>query len=236
MIGRCKFEAWLDDTNDAAQYIERGNMATTRQDWITTARQKAIDAIREGRTADALKGVDEIWAEGRPIHDFYGDMCATFCDFIAEELDEGAVERAWRFIGERLWKPVFMEVAKDGAVAVAGLYAMFLRSHGYQFRIEEDDEKIVFLLDYCPSGQRLMMEGKIKGDRRHPLDHGVSSKPYPWTFGRTGVPYYCAHTELWFTTMPAEWGIPIMSTEFGQFDSEGHVIGTPCTTTFWKNR
>ena len=67
-------------------------MTTNRQDWVTTARQKTVAAIREGRMQDAIAGVDAIWAEGRPIHDFYGDMCATFCDFIATELGEDGVE------------------------------------------------------------------------------------------------------------------------------------------------
>jgi hypothetical protein len=74
-------------------------MAKNRQDWVTTARQKTILAIQEGRIKDAIAGVDAIWAEGRPIHDFYGDMCATFCDFIASELGEDGVERAWRYLG-----------------------------------------------------------------------------------------------------------------------------------------
>ncbi|HIJ63206.1 MAG TPA: hypothetical protein HPQ04_10990 [Rhodospirillaceae bacterium] len=211
-------------------------MDAKRQDWITTARDNTIAAIREGRIDDAIRGVGEIWAEGRPIHDFYGDMSAVFCDFIAQELGEEAVEKAWRYLGERLWKPVFEAAAAAGAEPLAGLYAMFLRSHGYDFRVEEDDEKITFLLDYCPSGQRLMMEGKLEGDSRHPLNHGVSKKPYPWTFGKTGVPYYCGHTELWFNSMPKEWGNPIMSTQFGEFDADGKVTGSPCRTFFWKRQ
>ena len=49
-------------------------MTTSRSDWVTTARERTVAAIREGRIEDALAGVDAIWAEGRPIHDFYGDM------------------------------------------------------------------------------------------------------------------------------------------------------------------
>jgi len=209
-------------------------MAESRQDWVTTARQKTVQAIKEGRIADALAGVDAIWAEGRPIHDFYGDMCATFCDFIASELGEEGVERAWRYLGEKLWKPVFTEAAKAGGEALAGLYAMFLRSHGYEFRVEEDDNQYTFYLDYCPSGQRLMMEGKLEGDARHPMNHGVSKKPHAWTFGKKGVPYYCGHTELWFNTMPREWGLPIMSGRYGDFDGAGHVTGLPCMTFIRK--
>ena len=209
-------------------------MAKGQQDWVTTARERTKAAIREGRVNDALEGVDAIWAEGRPIHDFYGDMCATFCDFIAQELGEEGVERAWRYLGEKLWKPVFSEAAKAGAETLAGLYAMFLRSHGYQFRVEENDEQYVFHLDYCPSGQRLMQEGKLAGDSRHPMNHGVSSDTLPWTFGKAGVPYYCGHTQLWFDTMPKEWGLPIMSGRYGDFDRQGQITGLPCMTFIRK--
>ena len=44
-------------------------MVKNRQDWVTTARETTVQAIKEGRMQDALAGVDAIWAEGRPIHD-----------------------------------------------------------------------------------------------------------------------------------------------------------------------
>ena len=209
-------------------------MAANRSDWVTTARERTVAAIREGRIEDALAGVDAIWAEGRPIHDFYGDMCATFCDFIAHELGEDGVERAWRYLGEKLWKPVFTEAAKAGGEALAGLYAMFLRSHGYDFRVEEDADKFTFYLDYCPSGQRLMVEGKLEGDARHPMQHGVTKAPRTWSFNQAGVPYYCGHTALWFDVMPREWNLPLMSGRYGEFDAQGRVSGTPCMTFIRK--
>ncbi len=209
-------------------------MATTRDDWTTTARDKTVAAIRDGRAEDAVKGVEEIWAEGRPIHDLYGDMSAAFLDFINQELGEDGVERAWRYIGEKLWRPIFTQLANAGAETLASTYAMFLRSHGYDFRVEEDDEKFTFHLDYCPSGQRIMVEGKLEGDERNPTSFGVSKKPHPWTFGKKGVPYYCGHTQLWFDQQPKEWGLPIMSTRFGEFDAEGQVAGTPCMTYIYK--
>ncbi|MEZ5501030.1 MAG: hypothetical protein R3E77_16560 [Steroidobacteraceae bacterium] len=211
------------------------SQSNPRPEWTMTARERAVTAIREQGVNDAVAAVDGVLAEALPIHDFYGDMCATFCDFIKEELGEAGVEKAWRYLGERLWRPVYEHTVKTGGVeAMAGLYAMFLRSHRYKFRVDEDDDKITFHLDYCPSGQRLMQEGKLKGDNRHPLQHGVTEEPREWTFGKAGVPYYCGHTSLWFDVMPREWGLPVMSGRYGDFDAEGRVTGTPCQTFFWK--
>ena len=103
-----------------------------------------------------------------------------------------------------------------------------------EFRVEEDEEQYVFHLDFCPSGQRLMQEGKLAGDSRHPMNHGVSSDTLPWTFGKAGVPYYCGHTQLWFDTMPKEWGLPIMSGRYGDFDRQGQITGLPCMTFIRK--
>lgn len=208
--------------------------ATQRAEWITTARDRTIAAIKAGRTDEALQGVEAMLEEAKPIHDFYGDMSAVFCDFINDELGEAGVEKAWRYLGERLWKPLYEQLADAGAETLASVYAMFLRSHRYEFRVTEDDEKFTFHLDYCPSGQRLMMEGKTEGDPRHPLNHGLSRQPHAWSFGRTGVPYYCGHTALWFDMLPAEWGRPMMKTKFGEFDARGRVAGTPCMTFIYK--
>src|SRR5678815_1893351 len=97
-----------------------------RAEWTTTARDRTIAAIKAGRTDEALEGVEAMLKEALPIHDFYGDMCAVFCDFIAERLGEDAVADAWRFLGERLWRPVFEQMSDAGAETLASVYAMFL--------------------------------------------------------------------------------------------------------------
>lgn len=207
----------------------------SRSEWTKMARDRAVEAIESGDRTAAIQAIDGILQEALPIHDFYGDMSAVFCDFIKDEMGEPGVEKAWRYLGERLWRPVFEHTVKTGGVAaMAEVYAMFLRSHQYKFRVEEDDEKITFHLDYCPSGQRLMMEGKLKGDPRHPMQHGVTEKPHGWSFNKAGVPYYCGHTALWFDVMPREWGLPVMSGQYGDFDAQGNVSGLPCMTFFWK--
>ena len=172
-------------------------MKTLRSDLVQTARDRAKAAIRAGRTDAALRAVDEIWDEGRPIHDLYGDMAAVFLDFVRERLG-------------------------------------FLRSHGYDFSYEEDDDSFRFRLHYCPSGGRMLQEGKAETSDRHPAAFGVTGKPRTWSFGQTGVLYYCAHTKLWFDTQPREWGMDLFKAEYGEFDERGEVVGCPCVVTVRK--
>ena len=63
-------------------------MKRTRTDLMTTARMRAKQAIEAGDEEAALKAVDDIWEEGRPIHDLYGDMAAVFLDYIKEKRGE----------------------------------------------------------------------------------------------------------------------------------------------------
>lgn len=209
-------------------------MKTVRDDFMTTARMRAKQAIEAGRTEEALQAVDEIWEEGRPIHDLYGDMAAVLLDFVQEKLGEEAVEEAWRYVGEKLWRPVLEAFREKNPELLAATYAMFLRSHGYNFTCEEDDEKFTFLLHYCPSGGRMLQEGKAATSTRHPLNLGVTKKAHPWGFNQKGVLYYCAHTQLWFDSQPREWGMDLFGAEYGEFNDKGEVVGRPCVVTIRK--
>ena len=141
-------------------------------------------------TRDALRAVDEIWDEGRSIHDLYGDTAAIFLDFVQERLGEDAVEEAWRYVDEKLWQPVLEASRDEDPARLAETYAMLLGSHGYDFSCEEDDDSFRFRLHYCPSGGRMLQEGKAKRSDRHPAAFGVTEDPRTWSFGQKGVPYY----------------------------------------------
>lgn len=209
-------------------------MKKVRHDFTTKARDRAKQAIEAGRKEEALKAIDEICEEARPIHDLYGDMSAVFLDFIKEKLGEEAIEEAWRYLGERLWRPVLEAFRGQSSEALAATYAMFLRSHGYDFTCEEDDEKFNFLFHFCPSGGRMLQEGKAETSNRHPLNLGVTKKPYSWGFNQKGVLYYCAHTQLWFDTMPREWGMHVFSSQYGEYNDKGQVVGRPCSVAIYK--
>lgn len=47
-----------------------------------------ISAIQEGRKEEAIAAAKQLWEEGRPLHDLYGDMAGLFCTYIAEKLGE----------------------------------------------------------------------------------------------------------------------------------------------------
>lgn len=187
-----------------------------REDLSTYPLDRTLEAIDAGDLVQAKINARMIWEETRPIHDLYGDMAALFITYIAERLGEDAVEESWRMIGEELWKPVMIRILEsEGPTGLAKAHALMLRSHGYKFHVEEDHEKFVFFSEYCPSGGRMMQEGKLQGDTSHPMQLGCTKKPNEWSYNREGLPYYCVHTPLWMDMMPNEWGWDVMQSEDG---------------------
>jgi len=196
---------------------------------------KTLEAIEAGKKDEAKAYARQIWEEGRPLHDLYGDFIASLLTFIAKKLGEEAVEEALRYSAEELWKPVIMSMKDKGVASLVDVIASFQRAHGYDFYCEEDDEKFVFISKYCPSGGRMIKEGKNDTSDRHPFNLGTTKKPYAWSFNKAGISYYCCHTCLWMDILPREWGWDIFKSQFGrQFDDKGNPVNEPCKTIIYK--
>lgn len=200
-----------------------------RDDLAKHPLDKTIEAIEKGDKEQAIASARQIWEEGRPLHDLYGDMAGLLCTFIAEKIGEEAVDEAWRYVGEQVWKPVLMALKDAGTDVLVEVYASFLRAHGHDFYVEQDDKKTVFVMNYCASGGRLIKEGKNDNSQRHPMQIGTTKKAYPWSFNMKGLSYYCIHTPLWMDMLPREWGWDVFKSEFGrQFDEDGNQVNEPC--------
>jgi len=207
-----------------------------REDLSKHPLEKTIEAIQQGKKDEAIALARQIWEEGRPLHDLYGDMSGLLCTYIAEKLGEEAVNDAWRYVGEQLWKPLLLHIKENGGTELlVEIYAAFLRAHGHDFYVEQDEEKTVFVMKYCASGGRLIKEGKNEDSNRYPVNIGVTKKAYPWSFNMSGLSYYCVHTPLWMDLLPREWGWDVFKSEFGrQFDENGNPVNEPCKAIIFK--
>ncbi len=193
-----------------------------RLDWELDCLTRARTAVEQGDRDAALAAIDEIVAEERPIHDLYGDQTASFLTFIAERLGEEGVEDAWRYVAEDVWRPVLEQYAADrDSAGLAERFAAFLRSHRYRFQAWEDDERWSFEVQWCTSGERMLAEGKVRGeaggDVGDPAGHhrfGATQAAYPWSFDHVGLPYYDVHAALWMRILPREWGWDVIDCEY----------------------
>lgn len=209
--------------------------AVERPELAATPLERCEAAIARGDGDETLRQARAIAEEWRPLHDLYVEMSGLFCTWIRDRSGEDAVEEVWRFIGERLWKPVLMQARDSGSTALlVQIYAQFLRAHGHRFSVVEDDEKTSFILHYCASGGMLMRDGKNEDSARHAIDIAVLKQPAPRTFGRA-LSAYCVHTPLWMDIMPREWGWDVFESSFGrQFDADGRPVDEPCVTHIYK--
>jgi hypothetical protein len=192
---------------------------TLRRDMSETSADRAKEALDRGDLDAARAQIEGILEEERPIHDLYGDLCASLLTFIAREQGEEAVERAWRHVADDVWRPVLQAFREaDDNAGLAKAFAAFLISHRYEFEVLEDEEKWSFEVGYCTSGERMVVEGKVAdngGDESGHHRFGATDGAYAWSLGRTKFPYYDVHSALWMKLLPAEWGWDVMDVEYG---------------------
>ena len=156
-----------------------------RDDLLVGPKEKAIEAVKAGNKEEAIRYIQELYEEFRPLHDRYSEWAQSLLSFIAEKLGEEAVEEALKRIFLDVYKDRWGKMKNMSHEEIVKMWCQLWRSHYSDFYVEEDEEKTVFVVSYCNSGGRIQKEGKARGRR--------TSKPYPWSFNQAGVSYYCCH-------------------------------------------
>ena len=121
---------------------------------------------------------------------------------------------------------------------VVQIIAEAMRSHRSgprergNFKVKEDRKKYTMIMNPCGSGGRMMRTGeldKLPPRTETPYFFGKTKKPYFWSWGRKGVPYYCAHCCILEILDTETFGYPrkiILCPESPE---------KPCTWLFYKN-
>ncbi len=198
-----------------------------RDDLMVGPKEKAIEAVKAGKRDEAIRYIQELYQEFKPLHDRYGDWIQTLLNFIADKLGEGAVEKALEKTFHDVYKERLILSKNLTPEEMAKSWAQSHRTHFSDFSIEEDDEKIVINIPYCGSGGRIQKETKAEGKTK---------KAYPWSFGEPGVCYYCCHETI-FTKFSKDLGLDWRRYECNkQFDDEGKPTGKPCRWIIYKEK
>ena len=205
-------------------------MVRRRDDLVIGPKEKAIEAVKAGNKEDAIKNIEALYEEFRPLHDRYGDWVQILLSFIAEKLGEEAVEEAVRGITYEIYDERWLTRFKDmSPEEIAAMFGQVLRSHYASFYIEEDDEKLVVYIPYCGSGGRMQKEGRAAAGRR-------TQKAYPWSYGQAGVCYYCTHESI-FEQVFHELGFDIIKWKYEkQFEDDGTPTGGVCRIIVYKKK
>jgi hypothetical protein len=161
---------------------------------------KIVDALKK-EDGDAVRSLlEEKEAQFLPIHDFYVETLATIFNWAYTTYGDDALFEVLKGSAESQkagfdsWEEMSIE---DFVRATAFL----AKSHMGRMTVEEDEEKFTFTNDPCGSGGRMMRNGWF--------DRGGKfvrvNKAQPQTFGREGLPVYCAHCAVWNGIMTTEW-------------------------------
>ena len=173
-------------------------------------------AIKEKKTEEALDLLE--YARGETRRD--NDGLVSFTEIVLSYLPKFGEQEVFKVITERSLPKIkeFLSVTHGVEETLIRLTEA-QRGHHAEFVVTEEPDRYVVRYDPCGSGGRLK--------RLRPV--GVTSKPYPWSWGKAGVPYYCCHCCIQWEIIGIELqGSPIRITLPGDRPED------PCTHLYYK--
>jgi len=192
-----------------------------RDELLQGPREKAIAALNQNKKGPALKYIQELYEEFRPIHDRYVESINSLLTFVSQKLGEEAVAEAARHYVEQTTAGMFARMKTLNHEQLVKAFADLHRKHYSRFYVEENDDKTVITVAECNVGARLLKDGIAQ------REGGLTKKAWPWSFNSTGVPYYCLHAHV-FNNLFRKLGIPVVVEWGKQYDDEGKATGEPC--------
>ncbi len=104
----------------------------------------------------------------------------------------------------------------------------FTRVHLLPFALSEDEEKVTFMPDPCPSGARLIRAGHYEAPRHA----AIVTDAGPATYGMDSLPVYCCHEPAMEISSWLHTGTPVFIV-----DPPAQGLGvTPCKIYVYKNK
>lgn len=182
------------------------------------------ECIVSGDQKGALELVDYLLPEGKRVHDLYCDWTYGMLTYVSRKFGEEEVYSIQRANADLVVGGLLRVVASLSVPEFIALLAETMRSHRSgsgelgDFKIREENDRFVMSFDPCGSGGRMMRTGELDGTPPRtlpPYNLGFTSRPYPWSWGKAGVPYYCTHCCIMMEIIPIEvLGYPLRVHEF----------------------
>ena len=148
----------------------------------------AKEAIRKGNKEEAEKAVQRLYDEFMVAHDLYRDWVTDTLSEIGRQFgDKKLHEIMYTTVGNYM-KPLG-ELFKKGFRECVEATASIWSAHFSDFELQEDDEKVTFILKTCGSGGRQIRDGRYNP----PLNLLRIKEPQVMTGQSKDCPVYCAH-------------------------------------------
>lgn len=148
----------------------------------------------------------------REVHTASNDLCVRWIQdlftSLADHEGEEAVERVMQVSYERIWKNRYDAWFRLDPHERLALSSEGMRAHyggpgrRGDFEVTETDDAYVMAFDPCGTGGVLRRENDLRDGAYFDDDRGVNVTEQPWSWGLTGVPWYCAHCPMLMEMFP----------------------------------
>jgi len=198
-----------------------------RDDFLIGPKEKAVEAIKAGRTEEALGYLNEVHEQSHKLHDAYCNHLSLLLGTLAELQGDEWYEAFDRKTVFDLFREKYSRWLDMSPEEMVADISNSQRAHFNEFHVEEDEEKFAVVITGCNAGGRLVR------DRIAKKQNAVTKKAHPWSFNRVGFPYYCSHgymlNDLW-----KELGVKAELQWGAQYDDQGNKIDDPCKYIVYK--
>jgi hypothetical protein len=166
-------------------------------------------ALADGDADAGLAALDHLVRRFASLQDYSVNWVTSLLSFIGRELGEDAVERALREFGDTFLADQRADAAATTpwpdlpAEVRARALIRPMVANGATVRVDADDERIE-LRFRCGTGGRLVDEGRYDDRADGSPGYLVLDGDGPVTFGRPGLPVYCAHCSVNNELQPTE--------------------------------
>jgi hypothetical protein len=188
------------------------------------AKIKDIKSLLEtGESSNACRLARELYTHALGVHDGMMSRVSALLSILYENYGEDVLAK----VLDKVMRPETMDPGgKLPFREKVEKIIHFTRVHLLPSKIVEDDEKVTFMPDPCPSGARLVRGGHYEAPR-----NGVYVKgPGPLTYGRKDLPVYCCHEPAMEISSIRKNGVPIFIV-----DPPEDIGVTPCKVYIYKN-
>ena len=197
-----------------------------RDEFLRGPKERLIEAIKSGKTEEALLYTDDLYEMFRSMHDGFVNTISLMHARLAEAHGEEWLEGFTRARMAR-WRSIFETMRDMSPEDRVKMICDIHRPMYSEFHVEEDDEKFVIAITGCNNGGRLIRDGIAK------QQNALTKKAYPWCFNRAGVPHYCIHAAV-FDEIFKDLGLKIEIQWGKQYDEQGKQIDEPCRYVIYK--
>jgi hypothetical protein len=168
----------------------------TRQDYPSDSGISTWDLVRQaletGESDEALALIDEGLAENRIVHHNLVSAIGSYLNHIFSSIPEEDIEKVLR----QRYYPIAKDTISSQTSVEETLrrFVRYQRANLSQVTVVEEPNRYVVAYNPCGSGEWLM--------RTMPALR--LKKAYPWSWSRSGVPYYCLHCCIGWEIIPTE--------------------------------